>query len=101
MQESTPIGRLTRSALSADRFLFSGAVVGDSHQSSCLSLSLSLSLSSARVINAGKSMLNEDQASCEKLFVKKLSGKHKNNATLQEDNGVRLRDAELKTECHH
>uniref|UniRef100_A0A8C4IAL3 Protein phosphatase, Mg2+/Mn2+ dependent, 1J n=1 Tax=Dicentrarchus labrax TaxID=13489 RepID=A0A8C4IAL3_DICLA len=41
----------------------------------------------AEVINAGKSMLNEDQASCEKLFVKKPSGKHR-NSTLQEDNGV-------------
>ncbi|KAG7493946.1 phosphatase 1H-like [Solea senegalensis] len=40
----------------------------------------------AEVINAGKSMLNEDQASCEKLFVKKPSGKHR-NSTLQEDNG--------------
>lgn len=46
--------------------------------------SLSLSI---RVINAGKSMLNEDQASCEKLFVKKPSGKHR-NSTLLEDNGV-------------
>lgn len=62
------------------------------------------SLSSSRVINAGKSMLNEDQASCEKLFVKKLSGKHKNNSTLQEDNGVsgvRVWHAELKTYCDH
>lgn len=42
---------------------------------------------SARVINAGKSMLNEDQASCEKLFVKKPSSKHR-NSTLQEDSGV-------------
>uniref|UniRef100_A0A8C5DKS3 Protein phosphatase 1H-like n=1 Tax=Gouania willdenowi TaxID=441366 RepID=A0A8C5DKS3_GOUWI len=41
----------------------------------------------AEVINAGKSMLNEDQASCEKLFVKKPSGKHR-NSTLLEDNGV-------------
>ncbi|XP_020485030.1 protein phosphatase 1H [Labrus bergylta] len=40
----------------------------------------------AEVINAGKSMLNEDQASCEKLFVKKPSGKHK-NSTMLEDNG--------------
>ncbi|XP_033822000.1 protein phosphatase 1H [Periophthalmus magnuspinnatus] len=40
----------------------------------------------AEVINAGKSMLNEDQASCEKLFVKKPSGKHR-NSTLLEDNG--------------
>ncbi|XP_035487643.1 protein phosphatase 1H isoform X1 [Scophthalmus maximus] len=40
----------------------------------------------AEVINAGKSMLNEDQASCEKLFVKKPSGKHRNSA-LHEDNG--------------
>lgn len=39
------------------------------------------------MINAGKSMLNEDQASCEKLFVKKPSGKHR-NSTLLEDNGV-------------
>ncbi len=42
---------------------------------------------SLRVINAGKSMLNEDQASCEKLFVKKPSSKHR-NSTLLEDNGV-------------
>ncbi|XP_008278339.1 protein phosphatase 1H [Stegastes partitus] len=40
----------------------------------------------AEVINAGKSMLNEDQASCEKVFVKKPSGKHR-NSTLLEDNG--------------
>uniref|UniRef100_A0AAQ5YRV0 PPM-type phosphatase domain-containing protein n=1 Tax=Amphiprion ocellaris TaxID=80972 RepID=A0AAQ5YRV0_AMPOC len=31
----------------------------------------------AEVINAGKSMLNEDQASCEKVFVRKPSGKHR------------------------
>lgn len=37
-------------------------------------------------------MLNEDQASCEKLFVKKPSSKHR-NATLQEDNGVSRGDA--------
>ena len=42
----------------------------------------------SRVINAGKSMLNEDQASCEKLFVKKPSGKHR-SSPLQEDTGVR------------
>uniref|UniRef100_G3NP76 Protein phosphatase, Mg2+/Mn2+ dependent, 1J n=1 Tax=Gasterosteus aculeatus aculeatus TaxID=481459 RepID=G3NP76_GASAC len=41
----------------------------------------------AEVINAGKSMLNEDQASCEKVFVKKPSGKHRNSSML-EDNGV-------------
>uniref|UniRef100_A0A672JNM8 Protein phosphatase, Mg2+/Mn2+ dependent, 1J n=1 Tax=Salarias fasciatus TaxID=181472 RepID=A0A672JNM8_SALFA len=35
----------------------------------------------AEVINAGKSMLNEDQASCEKLFVKKPSGKHRNSSS--------------------
>ncbi|XP_068450963.1 protein phosphatase 1H [Clinocottus analis] len=40
----------------------------------------------AEVINAGKSMLNEDQASCEKVFVKKPSGKHRNSSML-EDNG--------------
>ncbi|XP_060925045.1 protein phosphatase 1H [Limanda limanda] len=40
----------------------------------------------AEVINAGKSMLNEDQASSEKLFVRKPSGKHKNSSLL-EDNG--------------
>lgn len=44
---------------------------------------------SIRVINAGKSMLNEDQASCEKLFVRKPSGKHR-NSTLLDDKGVRL-----------
>lgn len=47
----------------------------------------SLSPPAGRVINAGKSMLNEDQASCEKLFVKKPSGKHR-NSTLLEDNRV-------------
>uniref|UniRef100_A0AAX7SGK9 PPM-type phosphatase domain-containing protein n=1 Tax=Astatotilapia calliptera TaxID=8154 RepID=A0AAX7SGK9_ASTCA len=40
----------------------------------------------AEVINAGKSMLNEDQASCEKVFVKKPSGKHR-NSTLLDQNG--------------
>ncbi|CAL8340560.1 unnamed protein product [Merluccius merluccius] len=40
----------------------------------------------AEVINAGKSMLNEDQASCEKLYVKKPTGKHR-NSSLQEDTG--------------
>lgn len=39
-------------------------------------------------------MLNEDQASCEKLFVRKPSGKHR-NSTVLEDNGV----SEGKTEC--
>uniref|UniRef100_A0A8C7XJ59 Protein phosphatase, Mg2+/Mn2+ dependent, 1J n=1 Tax=Oryzias sinensis TaxID=183150 RepID=A0A8C7XJ59_9TELE len=41
----------------------------------------------AEVINAGKSMLNEDQACCEKLFVKKPSGKHRNSTLL--DNNTR------------
>jgi len=49
-----------------------------------LSLLVSVSI---RVINAGKSMLNEDQASCEKLFVRRPTGKHR-NSTLLEDNGV-------------
>ncbi|KAJ3602210.1 hypothetical protein NHX12_029969, partial [Muraenolepis orangiensis] len=40
----------------------------------------------AEVINAGKSMLNEDQASCEKLYVKKPTGKHR-NSTLHQDPG--------------
>ncbi|KAI4827020.1 hypothetical protein KUCAC02_030448 [Chaenocephalus aceratus] len=40
----------------------------------------------AEVINAGKSMLNEDQGCCEKLFVKKPSGKNRNSSLL-EDNG--------------
>uniref|UniRef100_A0A3B5MJV9 PPM-type phosphatase domain-containing protein n=1 Tax=Xiphophorus couchianus TaxID=32473 RepID=A0A3B5MJV9_9TELE len=40
----------------------------------------------AEAINAGKSMLNEDQASCEKLFVRKPSSKHR-NSTLVDDNG--------------
>ena len=50
---------------------------------------LSLLYMISRVINAGKSMLNEDQASCEKLFVKKPSGKHR-SSPLQEDPGVRV-----------
>ncbi|XP_005816152.1 protein phosphatase 1H-like [Xiphophorus maculatus] len=40
----------------------------------------------AEAINAGKSMLNEDQASCEKLFVRKPSSKHR-NSTLVDDSG--------------
>ncbi|KAM6981202.1 protein phosphatase 1H [Aplochiton taeniatus] len=40
----------------------------------------------AEVINAGKSMLNEDQACCEKIHVKKTTGKQR-NSTLLEDNG--------------
>uniref|UniRef100_A0AAY5KD31 PPM-type phosphatase domain-containing protein n=1 Tax=Esox lucius TaxID=8010 RepID=A0AAY5KD31_ESOLU len=40
----------------------------------------------AETINAGKSMLNEDQASCELLYVKKLSEKKQRNSTLLEDN---------------
>uniref|UniRef100_A0A673ZQC7 Protein phosphatase, Mg2+/Mn2+ dependent, 1J n=1 Tax=Salmo trutta TaxID=8032 RepID=A0A673ZQC7_SALTR len=36
----------------------------------------------AETINAGKSMLNEDQASCELLYVKKLSSKKQRNSTL-------------------
>ncbi|XP_015251755.1 PREDICTED: protein phosphatase 1H-like [Cyprinodon variegatus] len=40
----------------------------------------------AEAINAGKSMLNEDQASCEKLFVRKPSGKNR-NSTVVDDNG--------------
>lgn len=36
-------------------------------------------------------MLNEDQASCEKLFVRKPSGKHR-NSTLVDDNGVSEED---------
>ncbi|XP_029103638.1 protein phosphatase 1H isoform X3 [Scleropages formosus] len=43
----------------------------------------------AEVINAGKSMLNEDQACCERLFVKKSSGKQRNSVLL-EDHGVRI-----------
>uniref|UniRef100_A0A673ZNT3 Protein phosphatase, Mg2+/Mn2+ dependent, 1J n=1 Tax=Salmo trutta TaxID=8032 RepID=A0A673ZNT3_SALTR len=41
----------------------------------------------AETINAGKSMLNEDQASCELLYVKKLSSKKQRNSTLLDDNG--------------
>ncbi|XP_062327932.1 protein phosphatase 1H [Osmerus eperlanus] len=40
----------------------------------------------AEVINAGKSMLNEDQACCEKLLIRKTSGKQR-NSTMLEDNG--------------
>uniref|UniRef100_A0A8B9H3W7 Protein phosphatase, Mg2+/Mn2+ dependent 1H n=1 Tax=Astyanax mexicanus TaxID=7994 RepID=A0A8B9H3W7_ASTMX len=36
----------------------------------------------AEVINAGKSMLNEDQASCEVLYTKKLSGKQQRITSL-------------------
>lgn len=43
-----------------------------------------------RTINAGKSILNEDQASCELLYVNKLSDKKQRNSTLLDDNGVRL-----------
>lgn len=53
---------------------------------------LPLASFSIRVINAGKSMLNEDQASCEKLFVKKPTGKNRNSTLLLEDNGVRKRE---------
>ncbi|XP_064161250.1 protein phosphatase 1H [Anguilla rostrata] len=41
----------------------------------------------AEVINAGKSMLNEDQASCELLFVKKPSGKQRNSTLLDDTAG--------------
>uniref|UniRef100_A0A3B1JPP5 Protein phosphatase, Mg2+/Mn2+ dependent, 1J n=1 Tax=Astyanax mexicanus TaxID=7994 RepID=A0A3B1JPP5_ASTMX len=41
----------------------------------------------AEVINAGKSMLNEDQASCEVLYTKKLSGKQQRASMLLEDTG--------------
>ncbi|KAM9524445.1 protein phosphatase 1H-like [Salvelinus alpinus] len=41
----------------------------------------------AETINAGKSMLNEDQASCELLYVKRLSNKKQRNSTLLDDNG--------------
>ncbi|XP_023659906.2 protein phosphatase 1H [Paramormyrops kingsleyae] len=39
----------------------------------------------AEVINAGKSMLNEDQACCERLFVKKISGKQRHSVMLEEN----------------
>uniref|UniRef100_A0AAY4D234 PPM-type phosphatase domain-containing protein n=1 Tax=Denticeps clupeoides TaxID=299321 RepID=A0AAY4D234_9TELE len=45
----------------------------------------------AEVINAGKSMLNEDQASCELLYVKKTTGKQRTSVLL-DDSGVRLRN---------
>lgn len=41
-----------------------------------------------RVINAGKSMLNEDQASCDVLYVKKLSSKQQRASMMLEDSGV-------------
>ncbi|XP_051562680.1 protein phosphatase 1H-like [Myxocyprinus asiaticus] len=41
----------------------------------------------AEVINAGKSMLNEDQASCELLYVRKISSKQQRCSMLQEDTG--------------
>lgn len=42
----------------------------------------------AEVINAGKSMLNEDQASCELLYVRKITGKqHHRTSMLLDDSG--------------
>lgn len=41
----------------------------------------------AEVINAGKSMLNEDQAACELLYVKKLSSKQQRCSMFLEDSG--------------
>ncbi|XP_056126593.1 protein phosphatase 1H [Rhinichthys klamathensis goyatoka] len=41
----------------------------------------------AEVINAGKSMLNEDQASCELMYVKKMSSKHQRSSMLLEEGG--------------
>ncbi|MCJ8729481.1 hypothetical protein PDJAM_G00106670 [Pangasius djambal] len=41
----------------------------------------------AEVINAGKSMLNEDQASCDVLYVKKLTSKQQRASVLLEDSG--------------
>ncbi|XP_050968806.1 protein phosphatase 1H [Labeo rohita] len=41
----------------------------------------------AEVINAGKSMLNEDQASCELLYIRKLSSKQQRSSMLLEDSG--------------
>uniref|UniRef100_A0A672MQP1 Protein phosphatase, Mg2+/Mn2+ dependent, 1J n=1 Tax=Sinocyclocheilus grahami TaxID=75366 RepID=A0A672MQP1_SINGR len=41
----------------------------------------------AEVINAGKSMLNEDQASCELLYIRKMSSKQQRSSMLQEDSG--------------
>ncbi|XP_043098333.1 protein phosphatase 1H [Puntigrus tetrazona] len=41
----------------------------------------------AEVINAGKSMLNEDQASCELLYIKKMSNKQQRSSMLLEDSG--------------
>uniref|UniRef100_A0AAY4D1P6 PPM-type phosphatase domain-containing protein n=1 Tax=Denticeps clupeoides TaxID=299321 RepID=A0AAY4D1P6_9TELE len=38
----------------------------------------------AEVINAGKSMLNEDQASCELLYVKKTTGKQRTSVLLDD-----------------
>lgn len=42
------------------------------------------------MINAGKSMLNEDQASCDVLYVKKLTSKQQRASVLLEDSGVRF-----------
>uniref|UniRef100_A0A671K7J1 Protein phosphatase 1H-like n=1 Tax=Sinocyclocheilus anshuiensis TaxID=1608454 RepID=A0A671K7J1_9TELE len=41
----------------------------------------------AEVINAGKSMLNEDQASCELLYIRKMSSKQQRCSMLLEDSG--------------
>uniref|UniRef100_A0A673J850 Protein phosphatase 1H-like n=1 Tax=Sinocyclocheilus rhinocerous TaxID=307959 RepID=A0A673J850_9TELE len=42
----------------------------------------------AEVINAGKSMLNEDQASCELLYIRKMSSKQQRCSMLLEDSGT-------------
>ncbi|XP_067316424.1 protein phosphatase 1H [Pseudorasbora parva] len=41
----------------------------------------------AEVINAGKSMLNEDQASCELMYIRKLNSKQQRCSMLLEDGG--------------
>ncbi len=42
---------------------------------------------SFRVINAGKSMLNEDQASCDLLYIRKMSSKQQRSVS-PDDSGV-------------
>ncbi len=53
-------------------------------------------LVSFRVINAGKSMLNEDQASYDLLYIRKMSSKQQRSSVSPDDSGVRLRHYILK-----
>lgn len=44
-------------------------------------------------------MLNEDQASCDVLYVKKLTSKQQRASVLLEDSGVRFTSTHTNTDC--